>query len=81
MKCVLSIKESNFNAKMGENFHICLQSGPRGGGVGIFFLLNTTLWGPNGWDTFQVFLKIRSTQEDFSRLFLMHGQIKLTWLF
>ena len=53
----------------------------QGGGVGIFSLLNTTLWGPNGWDTFQVFLKIRSTQEDFSRLFLMHGQIKLTWLF
>ena len=23
MKSVLSIKESNFNAKMGQNFHIC----------------------------------------------------------
>ena len=28
MKYVLNIKESNFNAQMGQNFHICLQSGP-----------------------------------------------------
>ena len=30
MKCVLGIKESNFNGEMGQNFHICLRSGPRG---------------------------------------------------
>ena len=30
MKCVLSIKEPNFNEKMGQNFHICLWSGPTG---------------------------------------------------
>ena len=28
MNCVLNIKEPNFSAKMGLNFHICLQSGP-----------------------------------------------------
>ena len=26
MKCVLSIKESNFNAKIGPKIHICLRS-------------------------------------------------------
>ena len=30
MKCVLSIKDSNFNEKMGQNFHICSQAEPRG---------------------------------------------------
>ena len=30
MKCVLSVKESNSNAIMGLNFHISLQSLPRG---------------------------------------------------
>ena len=30
IKCVLSTKESNFNEKMGQNFYICLRSGPRG---------------------------------------------------
>ena len=30
IKCVLSIKESNFNEKMGQNFHISLRSGPMG---------------------------------------------------
>ena len=30
VKCVLSIKESNFNGNMGQNFLICLQSGTRG---------------------------------------------------
>ena len=29
IKCVLSIKESNFNGKMGQNFLISLRSGPR----------------------------------------------------
>ena len=28
LKRVLSIKESNFNGKMGQNLHICLRSGP-----------------------------------------------------
>ena len=26
IKCVLGIKESNFNGKMGQHFHICLRS-------------------------------------------------------
>ena len=30
IKCVMSIKESNFNEKIDQNFHICLRSGPRG---------------------------------------------------
>ena len=30
IKCVLSMKESNFNEKMDRNFHFCLRSGPRG---------------------------------------------------
>ena len=30
IKCVLSIKELNFNEKMGQNFHICSQAEPRG---------------------------------------------------
>ena len=29
IKCVLSIKELNFNGKMGQNFLIYLRSGPR----------------------------------------------------
>ena len=28
-KCVLSVKESNFNEKKDQNFHICLELGPR----------------------------------------------------
>ena len=28
IRCVISIKESNFNVKLGQNFHICLWSGP-----------------------------------------------------
>ena len=30
IKCVLSNKESNFNAKLGQNFHICSRSWRRG---------------------------------------------------
>ena len=30
MKCDLSIKESNLNAKLGQNFHISLRPGLRG---------------------------------------------------
>ena len=30
IKCVLSVKESNCNEKKDPNFHICLQSEPRG---------------------------------------------------
>ena len=29
INCVLSVKESNFNEKNNQNFHICLRSGPR----------------------------------------------------
>ena len=30
MQCILSVKESNFNEKKNQNFHICLRSGPTG---------------------------------------------------
>ena len=29
IKCVLGIKESKFNGKIGQNYYICLRSGPR----------------------------------------------------
>ena len=29
MKCVMSVKESNFNEKKDQNVHICSRSGPR----------------------------------------------------
>ena len=41
MKCVLSIKEANFNEKMGSNFHICLGSGPRGLTVKYSFFMTS----------------------------------------
>ena len=40
IKCVLSVKESNFNEKKDQNFHICLRSALCEKFFGVFFILD-----------------------------------------